>query len=721
MGAHTHYKVLLSATLVSCSLALMLSAGRSRGMEWDGTWRHHERQAPSHEIISLFALPDGRIAAGCANSFHVYEQGQWKKTVFEPSMLTNHAPFFSDSAGKVYFLDNNRLVTWDRGKVTRHESVELYEPLSAWETPDGTILFGSYNYEGAGLYTFAGETLAKINDGRVRSIAVDTLGGIWATLIPPGGSTLHLVYRGSGGWVDRNAEIEQLFPVIDINLLIQSAPDGSVWVTNEGKYGVYREGKWSFTNNMNGANPIALAFDRSGRVWGYSARTLYLLKTAGNWTISRNYQSFMKDGPGFITVGPDSEVYTFDTDTVYRWSGVEWVPLENRFDLGSDRVTCLSYLKNGWLVCGHGFRGVPFEQQEHRGLSVFDGTRWTNFNKDGSSLFPDVYVLKRSPEGEIVIYSNEGYYFYDGRGFDPLDSLKVFDTTDIAWDSAGKMWLTTNRGLVQFSNPVVSGFYSPPEMFDPWGGLYNLCIDDQDYLYMQAIYGHVLYTDREKFYLMISDPGRVINDIAVEGNGTVWGARITDLSWWNTLDKEWRTVVEFPDSNRLVSIDPQGRIWSSCYGETGYLENWEFHTFPELSKTASDIIAFSDEGCIALNAFDRDRREYSGIYEYYPLPVNVDDTLRPEPFILANAYPNPFNLATTIQFVIPFSEKVKIDVYNVSGQRVITLADGMFTAGTHQVVWNARSDGGAAASSGIYLFKIEAGKRTKIGKLLLLK
>jgi hypothetical protein len=377
-------------------------------------------------------------------------------------------------------------------------------------------------------------------------------------------------------------------------------------------------------------------------------------------------------------------------------------------------------MKDGRLICGHGFRGFPFELRENRGLSIFDGVTWTNFTTDGSSRFTNVYNLKRSPEDDIVIYSDEGYYLYDGRTFDTLDSLKVFDMTDMAWDHDGKMWITTNRGLVQFRDPDYN-LYVPPQMFDPWGGVYNLCIDDAGNLYMQAIHGHILYTDREMWYLLIPDTGKAINDIAVEGDGTVWAARITDLSWWDSVGSTWHPVVDFPDSNRLVYIDTQGRIWASGYGKTGYLENWEFHTFPELSKTASDVIAFSDEGRIALNAFDRDRREYSGIYEYFPLPVNVDDTLRPEPFIIANAYPNPFNLATTIQFAIPFSEKVKIDVYNVSGQRVITLADGVFIAGTHQVVWNARSDGGAAASSGVYLFKIEAGKRTKIGKLLLLK
>ena len=715
MSLRTRIMVFFSATVLTVAVA-----GSSSGTGWDGAWRHHERQAPTSEIVSLFALPDGRVAAGCAKSLHVYENGRWSKTVYDTPVLANHAPFFTDSGGKLYFLDNNRLVIWDRGKVTRHEPVELYEPLSAAETRDGTVLFGSYSYSGSGVFIFDGNALTRIHDGRVRSLAIDTSGNVWATLIPLDETSLRLMCRAGETWFDRTGEIEQILPVIGNNLMVQAAPDSSVWVTNEGSYGVRRNGAWTFARNSGGVGPISLAFDRSGRVWGYSIRTLYLLDENGKWTVSWTYRASLPNGPGFIAVGPDSALYTFDTDTVYRWSGGTWGPLENRLDLGSDIVSCMAFLKDGRLICGHGIRGVPYESREHRGVSIFDGAVWTNLNHIGSSWFRNVYNMKRSPEDDIVIYADDGYYLYDGKTFYTLDSLKVFDTTDMAWDSSGKMWITTNLGLVQYRNPDFD-IYPPPQMYDPWGGLYNLCIDDNDFLYMQAIHGHILYTDREDWYLLVADTGREINDIAVEGNGTLWAARITDLSYWNSLDDVWQPVADFPDSNRLVHIDAQGRVWASGYGKTGYFENQEFYSFPELSKTGSDFIAFSDDGRIALNAFDRDRKIYLGMYEYLPRPSGVNESPRPGSFINADVYPNPFNLTATIRFELPIDGTVRIEVYNVSGQRVRKLVDRAFKAGTHSIVWDSRSDGGGVVSSGVYFYRIVEGKICGIGKMLLLK
>jgi hypothetical protein len=88
----------------------------------------------------------------------------------------------------------------------------------------------------------------------------------------------------------------------------------------------------------------------------------------------------------------------------------------------------------------------------------------------------------------------------------------------------------------------------------------------------------------------------------------------------------------------------------------------------------------------------------------------------PESYSLAAAYPNPFNPTTTINFAIPANADVSISVYNLQGREVVSLANGSYDAGYHQVIWNADSH-----SSGVYFVKMIAGSYVNTQKLMLVK
>ncbi len=95
--------------------------------------------------------------------------------------------------------------------------------------------------------------------------------------------------------------------------------------------------------------------------------------------------------------------------------------------------------------------------------------------------------------------------------------------------------------------------------------------------------------------------------------------------------------------------------------------------------------------------------------------VSVDEEPQGQ-FFLGNARPNPFNPATTIDFTVPAECYVTLSVYNVGGQLVDVLHDGMTGAGTHSVIWNA--DG---KPSGLYFYRFGTGSFSSTGKMLLLK
>ena len=83
--------------------------------------------------------------------------------------------------------------------------------------------------------------------------------------------------------------------------------------------------------------------------------------------------------------------------------------------------------------------------------------------------------------------------------------------------------------------------------------------------------------------------------------------------------------------------------------------------------------------------------------------------------------PNPFNPSTTISFTLPVKERVTIVVYDANGRLVRTLIDENRGFGTHEVAWDGRDDAGAVVGSGVYFYRLTAGKHTESKKMVLVK
>ena len=93
----------------------------------------------------------------------------------------------------------------------------------------------------------------------------------------------------------------------------------------------------------------------------------------------------------------------------------------------------------------------------------------------------------------------------------------------------------------------------------------------------------------------------------------------------------------------------------------------------------------------------------------------------PDVFALHNNYPNPFNPVTNITYDIPEVAEVRLDIYNVAGQKVRTLTQGHHEPGRYRIQWNATNDFGQQLSSGMYIYRIVAGDFVSVKKLILMK
>jgi len=88
----------------------------------------------------------------------------------------------------------------------------------------------------------------------------------------------------------------------------------------------------------------------------------------------------------------------------------------------------------------------------------------------------------------------------------------------------------------------------------------------------------------------------------------------------------------------------------------------------------------------------------------------------PIEYRLSQNYPNPFNAQTTISYSLPTQSDVTIDIFDILGRKIETIAEGLRPAGDHQVIWDA-SD----RSSGIYFYRIKAGDKAETKKMTLMK
>jgi hypothetical protein len=115
-----------------------------------------------------------------------------------------------------------------------------------------------------------------------------------------------------------------------------------------------------------------------------------------------------------------------------------------------------------------------------------------------------------------------------------------------------------------------------------------------------------------------------------------------------------------------------------------------------LGTTRSDIGAYGGENSVIV-----------GIDEH----MNI-----PRQFALSQNYPNPFNAQTTISYTLPSAGPSTLAIYNIMGQKVASLVDGMQEAGEHRATWDASME-----ASGIYLYRIKAGEKIETRRMLLLK
>ena len=107
---------------------------------------------------------------------------------------------------------------------------------------------------------------------------------------------------------------------------------------------------------------------------------------------------------------------------------------------------------------------------------------------------------------------------------------------------------------------------------------------------------------------------------------------------------------------------------------------------------------------------------------YFALPLaSLGGSVLPQKWTLGQNYPNPFNPSTLIPYHVPTASRVRLEVFNVLGQRVATLVDEERPAGVHTAVWDATDVAGRAVGAGVYFYRLSSvGQPTLTRRMVLI-
>lgn len=115
---------------------------------------------------------------------------------------------------------------------------------------------------------------------------------------------------------------------------------------------------------------------------------------------------------------------------------------------------------------------------------------------------------------------------------------------------------------------------------------------------------------------------------------------------------------------------------------------------------------------------------YNSIQSLYDFVTDLNDEqeiLPPKNFGLSQNYPNPFNNQTNIRFQLSTQSIVKLEIFNILGQKIKTLLNDEKSPGYYSINWQGNNDSGDAVNSGIYFIRFSSDKFSDIKKMTLLK
>lgn len=657
---------------------------------------------------------NGNVWVGSWSGLSRYNAGNGTWSVFTSETAGLPADTINDIA---IGLDNTAYVTTSNGLAVYNGTWKTYTTDNGLPANDlgeidiasnGLLWIGTYHI-GAFSTDLSSYTLYGTADGlrntSVSGLEIDSDGTVWFA-----------TNKGSSGfdgsrWVTLT---ETNVPVSNYTNKVFVDSQGGVWVGTDMGVSLYTGGEWRHFDVEDGLSDSYITDIEED---GFGAM----------WFTTNNGVS-KKAGDSFTT-------YTTENSDI---------PADYSIVVSFDPATGLL-----WFAFGEG-------------AASFDGSTWTTYNTDDgmkSSVVNDIlatdnYIWFSHWEGLSRLNKSNGTW----DTFTAADGLSNTAVGGMVYDAgSGSTWFGTFGGGI---NKYNGSSWSSITVNDGLGDDNVNVLDINPVLGIVAGSWHtgVSVVDDGAVTVYTSENSGLIsnsiNSVSSQRDGRIWIATGFGLSSYGPVDAPGYPVAvathqdtEHPDNSPVVTWEtPQQGATVTAYNI--YRSRSEAVTGEPVTAssfdTVDDLLAAEATRRILMetvtpNIFswhDTTAQLMNEPYYYWvavvadgvvgqliladPGMLDVDDS-NPFAFSLKNAYPNPFNPSTTIEFTIPRSERVSLAIYNMTGQLVRTLVDDIRTTGNHRVVWDGRDDNGAPVASGVYVSTLRAGEQIASGRMLLIK
>lgn len=405
-----------------------------------------------------------------------------------------------------------------------------------------------------------------------------------------------------------------------------------------------------------------------------------LFGTGGDQVIGKAYYDDVTVTP-FDSIGKSTTLSFEDSDvvsdTIYYYSvravdvtGLYSPSIIIKVDLNSPDAVTLLAPEDGLRTLG------TLSWEKVMGASGY----FVNIKKSGTTVWSDevtetsvtipVEVLEEDSTytWTVQYIKNSNYYAVsEERSFIytiwPETYDYISDLTETYWQNG---WGDGYKDLSTDGNPILIagveyskglGMHAPSEVH------YPIC--DYSYDYFMSYIGH--------------------DDEANGGNGVIFKVAIDNDTVFTSDAKKWGVAAE------LIKIDISS-------GDT--------------------LKLIMDDG----DDMGYDHADWADPI-FYLRSVGIDDqhVLLPTETELVGNFPNPFNPTTQIVFKLHEATKISINIYNVLGQKVATIADGHYSAGKYNISWNGVSNTGSHLSSGVYFYELKTDSYSKVKKMILMQ
>ena len=168
-------------------------------------------------------------------------------------------------------------------------------------------------------------------------------------------------------------------------------------------------------------------------------------------------------------------------------------------------------------------------------------------------------------------------------------------------------------------------------------------------------------------------------------------------------------------------VDAQSNM-ISIEVDTLNFTGWKMKSI-QLSNVGGDNLTFEGVGIKRTSLTDSSGVIYIDDAQYnFITPVEDVKSSLPVEYSLEQNYPNPFNPSTKINFNIPKNSNVKLEIFNIIGEKIATLISNKeYQPGSYTVKWNGTNQFGKQVPSGVYLYKISADKFSSVKKMMMIK